>query len=56
MEYTGFEVGGFDEDAYQTKFAFAPPTQTFEINETTKTDNVLKKKKTPLPNHRNDGN
>ena len=45
MEYTGFEVGGFDEDTYQKKVAFAPPTQTFETNETMETENVLKKKK-----------
>ena len=45
MEYTGFEVGGFDEDAYQTKVAFSPPTQNFETNETAETENVLKKKK-----------
>ena len=26
MEYTGFEVGGFDEDAYQCKVAFSETT------------------------------
>lgn len=45
MEYTGFEVGGFDEDAYQTKVAFTPPPQTFETNEATGTENVPRKKK-----------
>lgn len=43
MEYTGFEVGGFDEDAYQSKVAFSETTD----DETT-SDSVPFQTKTDL--------
>ena len=42
MDYTGFETGGYDEDAYQEKVDFEPPRQSVQAIDVSQDDVLIK--------------